>query len=57
MILAHRLNAVVAFSKVTGTIFNILEGYALKETYVNELQRKKAAPLNGLQRKVWKVKR
>ena len=41
MNLAHRLNAVGTFSKVTGTIVDILEGYALKDTHVNELQRKK----------------
>ena len=57
MNLAHRLNAIGSFSKVTSTILDILEGYALKDTHVNELQRKKDAPLNGLQRKVSKVKR
>ena len=41
MNLARRLNAVGAFSKVMGTIVDILEGYALKDTHVNELQRKK----------------
>ena len=41
MNLAHRLNAVGAFLKVTATIVDILEGYALKDTQVNELQRKK----------------
>ena len=41
MNLAHRLNAFGAFSKVTGTIVDILEGYALKDSHVNELQRKK----------------
>ena len=37
----RRLNAVGTFSKVTGTIVDILEGYALKDTRMNELQRKK----------------
>ena len=39
--LAHRLNAIGAFSKVTGTIVDILQSYASKNTHVNELQRKK----------------
>ena len=41
MNLAHRLNAAGTFSKFTGTIVDILESYALKDTLVNELQRKK----------------
>ena len=41
MNLAHHLNAVGTLSKVMGTIVDILEGYALKDTHVNELQRKK----------------
>ena len=41
MSLAHRLNAVGTFLKVTGTVVDVLEGYAWKETHVNDLQRKK----------------
>ena len=52
MNLACRLNAVGAFSNVTGTIVDILKGYALKDTHVNEEGH---APLNELQRKVSKV--
>ena len=41
MDVAHRLNTAGAFSKVTVTVVDILEGYVLKDTDVNELQRKK----------------
>ena len=40
-LVAHRLNAVGTYSKVTGTIVDILEDYALKDKHVNDLQRKK----------------
>ena len=51
MNLAHHMNAVGAFSKLTGSIVDNLEGYALKDTHVNELQRKKNMHVNELQRK------
>ena len=41
MNLAHRLNAVGTFLKVMGSIVDVVEGYVLKDTHVNELQRKK----------------
>ena len=50
--LAHRLNAVGALSKVTGTVIDILEGCALKDPHVNKLQRKKyMRPWKGYRRK------
>ena len=35
MNLAHRLNDAGAFSKVTDTIVDILDGYELKDTHVD----------------------
>ena len=44
MNLAHRLKVVGIISKVMGTRVVILEGYTLKDTHVNELQRKDTHP-------------